>query len=75
MSDLMARAVAHLRSGRFAEAEVIARNLADDPARAAEARHLLGLAALHTGRPEESLRRFDEAFALRDELGFHLNRS
>ena len=54
MSDPLALAFAHLRAARFTEAEWIARDLANDPSRAADARHLLGLVALHTGNPEEA---------------------
>ena len=37
MFDLMALALAHVRSARFAEAESIVRDLENDPARAADA--------------------------------------
>ena len=49
------RALEHHRAGRFREAETLYREILDDDADNAEARHFLGVVAYQTGRLESAL--------------------
>lgn len=69
-------AYAHLRAGRFAEAEALLRRMVQARPGHPEAHEMLGVVLAQGGRPSEAIECFDRAIALRpDSAGARHNRA